>query len=98
MLLNLSHDWLGKLLPHCLAKTSRVGFGLLQPVDMAKLGGADTISAVRQLVAIPFNGKDAPSPAAEFAHPDVLVGLTILAYWCAVCGSDRLGRAERSAA
>ena len=32
------------------------------------------------MVAVPFKGKDSPSPAAEFAHPDVLIGLTYLAY------------------
>ena len=34
----------------------------------------------RSKLAIPFIGKDVPSPASEFAHPDVTVGLTILAY------------------
>ena len=34
----------------------------------------------RRLLAVPFIGKDVPSPAAEFANPEVLVGLTILAY------------------
>ena len=80
-MLNLSAAWLSHLLAHCLSKVSRVGFGLLQPRDMNKIGGADAISETRKLVAIPFKGKDSPSPAAEFAHPDVLLGLTILAYW-----------------
>ena len=31
-------------------------------------------------MAVPFIAKDVPSHAAEFAHPDVLIGLTILAY------------------
>jgi hypothetical protein len=30
----------------------------------------------RRLVAVPFIGKDVPSHASEFAHPDVLIGLT----------------------
>ena len=34
----------------------------------------------RAWVAVPFVGKDMPSPASEFAHPDVTIGLTILAY------------------
>lgn len=34
----------------------------------------------RQLLAVPFVGKDTPSPASEFSHPDVLIGLSILAY------------------
>jgi hypothetical protein len=31
-------------------------------------------------MAVPFVGKDVPSRASEFAHPDVLIGLTILAF------------------
>ena len=33
-------------------------------------------------LAIPFVGKDVPSRASEFAHPDVIIGLTVLAYRC----------------
>ena len=29
---------------------------------------------------MPFVGKDVPSTAAEFSHPDALIGLTVLAY------------------
>ena len=34
----------------------------------------------RRLLAVPFVGKDRPSRASEFSHPDVLIGLSILAY------------------
>ena len=34
----------------------------------------------RTKLAIPFVGKDMPSPAAEFALPDIVIGLTIFAY------------------
>lgn len=27
-----------------------------------------------------FIGKDVPSKASEFAHPDVIIGLSVLAY------------------
>lgn len=30
-----------------------------------------------------FLGKDVPSTASEFAHPDIIIGLTVLAYRCA---------------
>ena len=33
-----------------------------------------------QLTAVPFVGKDVPSTRSEFAHPDVVIGCTILAY------------------
>jgi hypothetical protein len=36
--------------------------------------------ATRQFLAVPFVGKDVPSEASEFSHPDVLIGLTVLAY------------------
>ena len=34
----------------------------------------------RKLLAVPFVGKDVPSRSSEFSHPDVVIGLTILAY------------------
>ena len=34
----------------------------------------------RRYLAVPFVGKDVPSRASEFSHPDVVIGLTILAY------------------
>jgi Ca2+-binding EF-hand superfamily protein len=34
----------------------------------------------RKLLAVPFIGKDCPSPASEFSHPDVVIALTLLAY------------------
>ena len=37
------------------------------------------MSSARKQVAVPFVGKDVPSQAAEFAHPEVLIGPAILA-------------------
>ena len=34
----------------------------------------------RMMLGIPFVGKDVPSEASEFAHPDIIIGLTIVAY------------------
>jgi Ca2+-binding EF-hand superfamily protein len=34
----------------------------------------------RKLLAVPFIGKDCPSPASEFSHPDVVIALSLLAY------------------
>ena len=34
----------------------------------------------RRLLAVPFVGKDVPSRASEFSHPDVVIGFSILAY------------------
>ncbi|KAG5471337.1 hypothetical protein LSCM1_01417 [Leishmania martiniquensis] len=79
-LLNLAHDWLHRLLPHVLAKIDRVSFGLLQPSDLTLSGDAARIPYSRKMTAVPFVAKDVPSRSSEFAHPDVVIGLTILAF------------------
>ena len=42
----------------------------------------------RKLTAVPFVGKDVPSRASEFSHPDIVIGFTILAYRYAVYQPD----------
>ena len=80
-MLNLGHDWLESYLPFVLQKVNRVHFGLLQPADIKQLEDDGVkIPTSRKLTAVPFVAKDVPSRASEFAHPDVLIGLTILAY------------------
>ena len=80
-MLNLGHDWLQSYLPFVLQKVNRVHFGLLQPYDVQQLEDDGVkIPTSRKLTAVPFVAKDVPSRASEFAHPDVLVGLTILAF------------------
>ena len=74
-MLNLSHAWLDQLLPHVLSKINRVNYGLLS----AEQQMADMPTS-RKLLAVPFLGKDVPSPASEYAHPDIVIGFTILAY------------------
>ena len=77
-LLNLAADWTTTLMPHVLAKIDRVTFGLLTREDLA--AAPPDMPASRRVTAVPFVGKDVPSRASEFAHPDILIGLTILAY------------------
>ncbi|KAH3756032.1 nxn protein [Pelomyxa schiedti] len=77
-LLNLTRNWLLHLFPHVLAKINRVTFGLLTPADMLNIDPRTPQS--RLLMAVPFVGKDVPSRSSEFAHPDAVIGLTILAY------------------
>jgi hypothetical protein len=80
-LLNLGRDWCETFLPHALQKIDRVTFGIMSPTDYASAMARDPrFPRSRSKLAIPFVGKDVPSPASEFAHPDVLIGLTILAY------------------
>lgn len=80
-LLNLSHDWLESLLPHVFSKIDRVNFGLLTPGDLEKARIATpNMPRSRKLTAVPFVGKDVPSRASEFSHPDIVIGFTILAY------------------
>ena len=78
--LNLGADWLGSLLPHVFKKVSRVHFGLLLPHEMHSMRADGVLPRSRRFLAVPFVGKDAPSPASEYAHSDVAVGLSILAY------------------
>jgi hypothetical protein len=74
-LLNLARAWVLTLLPHVLGKIHRVGFGVLRPGDLRMVDPKSPPS--RRLLAVPFVGKDVPSRASEFAHPDVLIGLTV---------------------
>ena len=75
--LRLATQWLGVLLPHCLGKGNRVEFGLLTPDDIER---STDLRKTRLKMAVPFRGKDSPSEASEFAHPDITIGLTVLAY------------------
>jgi len=77
-LLHLSHDWLTSFMPHVLAKINRVSFGLLTAEDLPRVD--QNMPNSRRLMAVPFVGKDCPSHASEFSHPDILIGLTVLAY------------------
>ena len=80
-MLNLSYELLSNFLPFMLGKINRVSFGLLSKRDIKQQGGNEAnISLTRRLAAIPFIGKDVPSRASQFSHPDVVIGLTTLAY------------------
>jgi hypothetical protein len=80
-MLNLGREWLHSFLPHCLSKLDRVSYGLMSASDLAKSLAVDpNMPRNRRLLAVPFVGKDVPSRNSEFAHPDVVIGMTILAY------------------
>ena len=56
-------------------------YGLLHDAGgAAGPGGGSPCAQSRRLLAVPFVGKDVPSHAAEFSHPEALIGLTVLAY------------------
>ncbi|CAK8997192.1 unnamed protein product, partial [Durusdinium trenchii] len=78
-LLTLGREWLFQLVPHVLSKVNRVQYGLLTERELA-LPENQKAPTSRRLLAVPFVAKDKPSPAAEFAQPDVLIGFTVLAY------------------
>ena len=44
------------------------------------MSALNTLPRSRRYLAVPFVGKDAPSAASEYAHPDIGIGLTYLAY------------------
>ncbi len=80
-LLNLLHDWLAVFVPFLLKKINRVTFGLMNRQDYERAIRLEPqMPQTRNKLAIPFVGKDMPSNASEFAHPDITIGLTILAY------------------
>eukprot|EP00929_Paragymnodinium_shiwhaense_P090478 TRINITY_DN50674_c0_g1_i1.p1 TRINITY_DN50674_c0_g1~~TRINITY_DN50674_c0_g1_i1.p1 ORF type:complete len:4578 (+),score=1022.66 TRINITY_DN50674_c0_g1_i1:184-13917(+) len=81
-LLNLSITWLHNFFPHLLGHVHRVHYGLLSEEDIwkARHRGLLRISKARRLLAVPFVGKDCPSSTSEFAHPDITIGFTVLAY------------------
>jgi hypothetical protein len=80
-MLNLSHDLLRNFVPHVLSKINRVSYGLLSKLDLKlTLETESSVSLSRRLAAVPFVGKDIPSRASQFSHPDIVIGLTILAY------------------
>ena len=71
----LFRQWLHVLLPFCYSRKHRVEFGLL-PKEWIVAGTPKS----RKLLAVPYVGKDRPSPSSEFSHPDVLIGLSLIAY------------------
>ncbi|CAJ1327072.1 unnamed protein product [Effrenium voratum] len=77
-LLLLASSWLRAVLPHVLSKIDRVSYGLLRQQQLQEADEKTPFS--RLVMAVPFVGKDVPSRSSEFAHPDVAIGLTILAY------------------
>jgi len=80
-MLNLSYDWLQSFLPFVLQKINRVHYGLLHMSDILQLQSEGVkIPTSRKLTAVPFVAKDVPSRASEFAQPDVVIGLTIMAF------------------
>ena len=55
-------------------------YGLLRPHEVARYSAAGRLPRSRRFLAVPFVGKDAPSHASEYAHPDIAIGLATLAY------------------
>lgn len=42
----------------------------------------DMLWEARRPLAVPFLGKDVPSEASEFAHPEVLIGMSVSTMRC----------------
>jgi hypothetical protein len=81
-ILNLARQWITNFFTHCISKLYRINYGILKEteIDHFKEENGDIISKSRSLLAVPFVGKDCPSRASEFSHPEVLIGLSVLAY------------------
>lgn len=68
-----------------MSKINRVTYGLLLSEDLVRYevrtgNNRSFIPLSRRLLAVPFEGKDKVTLSSEFAHPEVLIGLSILAY------------------
>ena len=62
-------------------KIDRVTFGIMSRSDRDRaMQLTPNMPRSRLMLAIPFVGKDVPSDASEFAHPDIIIGLTVLAF------------------
>ena len=66
----LTRRWISTFVPHVLSRVNRVAYGLV-PYE---------VNSPRNSLAIPFLAKDVPALQSEFAHPDVVIGLTYLAF------------------
>eukprot|EP00929_Paragymnodinium_shiwhaense_P070628 TRINITY_DN35771_c0_g2_i1.p1 TRINITY_DN35771_c0_g2~~TRINITY_DN35771_c0_g2_i1.p1 ORF type:complete len:2134 (+),score=468.58 TRINITY_DN35771_c0_g2_i1:176-6403(+) len=78
--LNLSLKWLHVLLPHLLMHIHKVHYGLVVGEKLEQQYEDTFCPKSRKLLAVPFDGLDTPSAAAEFSDPEVAIGFTILAY------------------
>jgi hypothetical protein len=80
-MLNLCRDLLHSILPFVLTKIDRVSYGLLSLEQIEREREAEyLVPRSRSITSVPFVGKDVPSERSEFAHPDVIISLTILAF------------------
>ena len=80
-MVELAHTYISVYIPHCLGKTNSVSYGLVPENQQSGVDSQGLVeSPIRRFMAVPFVGKDSPSPTAEFAHPDVLLTLSYLAY------------------
>lgn len=58
-----------------------MSFGLLSSKECREALEEDPyVPRSRLALAVPFIGKDVPSKSSEFAHPDITIGLTVMAY------------------
>ena len=66
---------LQSIVPFALAKVNRVSYGLLSAEQIADAKESGTLPLNRELLVVTV-GKDTPSRASEFSHPDVVITLT----------------------
>ena len=84
-MINISQVLIRHFVPFVLSKIVRAQYGLLTKEDLdLSLEFDKNTSLARRLAAIPFIDKDVhkdvPSRTSQFSHPDVVIGLTTLAY------------------
>ena len=80
-MLNLGHDWLNLSIP--TASLWSIGSSLVcsrLPTKRLQTMYKGLVITESLTVRGSFVGKDVPSRSSEFAHPDITISLTILAY------------------
>ena len=79
-LFRLCHRYLHIIFPHCLRKVNSVTHGLIRRDQTLTPLNGYVESSTRRYMSVPYVGKDQPSNASEYSHPDILIMLTLLAY------------------
>lgn len=77
-MLNLSRLYINGILPFVFSKINTVHYGILSVEQINKC--QIIMSKSRYFLAVPYIGKDTPSPMSEYTNIDVVVSLTILSY------------------
>ncbi|KAJ8606838.1 hypothetical protein CTAYLR_009177 [Chrysophaeum taylorii] len=92
---NLSQQQFESLLDQLLTLRGMLAYGLLESSLVKRCRVDYGIDRRRRRVAVPFRACDTPSDRAEYAHPDVQICRTVLAYYATGLKPDDVKEAFR---